>query len=252
MNTETLRRQWKNGKTTFNAFLNIPSPWTAELMAHAGWETLTIDMQHGLADFNITLSMLQAMAATDVVPLIRLPWNEPSVIMKVLDAGAMGLICPMISTAEDVERFVAACRYPPRGIRSFGPIRARLYAEGEDYARFADENILTFAMIETAAAVDNLADIAAVPELDGLFIGPWDLSVSLGLKKVADFDNPELLRILEAVLKKCEDNGLTPGIYTVREQDAKRMVDMGFRLVTCGDDMGLFEAAVRGRVAKLE
>lgn len=252
MNTASLRRQWESGQPTYNAFLTIPSPWTAEMMAHAGWPTLTIDMQHGLMDFNITLAMLQAMAPTGAVPFVRLPWNEPSVIMKVLDAGVQGVICPMINTAEDVERFVEACRYPPRGIRSFGPIRARLYAETENYRPYADDHILTFAMIETANAVHNLSEIAAVPELDGLYIGPYDLSVSMGLETVADFENPGLLHVLESVLRVCEENDLTPGIFTSREKDAKRVAAMGFRLVSCGDDTGMFEGAARRRMEALK
>lgn len=247
MTTSPLRQRWHNGHPTLNALLTIPSPWTAELMAHAGYDVLTLDMQHGLIDYATALGMLQAMAPTEVVPMARLRWNAPSHIMQMLDAGAWGLICPMIDTAEDVRRFVGACRYPPRGYRSFGPQRARLYSEG-DYFQTANDEVLAFAMVETAAAVDNLEDLAAVPELDGLFIGPYDLSVSLGLERLVDVHDPALRRVLDRVLALCARHDLVPAIYTGSVEDAVFLAGLGFRLVTVGQDTGLLEAAARGQV----
>lgn len=251
MISSPLRQLWKEDKTALNLFLTIPSAWTAELMANIGYDALTIDMQHGLADFQMTLSMLQAISTTPTVPLIRLPWNEPSVIMKVLDAGAMGLICPMIETAEDTAGFVRACRYPPQGIRSYGPIRARLYA-GDDYYAEANRNILAFAMIETAASVENLAEIAATPGLDGLFVGPFDLSVSLGLPKIADFSDPELLNILRQVQQISKEKRLVPGIFTASVEDAALVAEMGFRLVSNRSDTDMLEEIAREKLMAMK
>jgi 4-hydroxy-2-oxoheptanedioate aldolase len=250
MNTETLRRHWSEGKTSYNIFLTIPSPWTAELITHSGWETFTIDMQHGLMTFDATLAMLQAAAPTGATPFIRLPWNDPAITMKVLDAGAAGVICPMINTAEDVERFVAACRYPPMGYRSYGPIRAKHHTEGNYFAE-ANEQVLAFAMIETADAVANLEKIAAVRGLDGLFIGPFDLSVSLGLDRIADFSDPGLNEVFQRVLERCAEHDLLSGVFTSKVEDAEKVAEMGFNLVTCGDDSSILEQAVKGRREEL-
>lgn len=246
-NLENLHRRWADGKPTLNALLTIPSPWSAEIMAHAGYDVLTLDMQHGLIDYATALGMLQAMAPTTVVPMVRLRWNDPAHIMQVLDAGAQGVICPMIHTAADVRTFVSACRYPPRGSRSFGPLRARLYSEA-DYFTTANDRVLAFAMIETAASVDNLAAIAATPELDGLFVGPYDLSVSLGLERIADVHDPELRQVLDRVLELCNRHNLVPGIYTGSPEHATFLATLGFRLVTLGHDTALLEGAAKEQI----
>ena len=132
MRTNKLKTLWQEGKTVVNAWVTIPSAWSAEVMAHAGFDSLTIDMQHGLADYATALAMLQAVSTTDVVPLARVPWNDPAIIMRLLDAGAYGIICPMVNTRAEAEAFVGACRYAPRGYRSYGPTRAVVYA-GADY-----------------------------------------------------------------------------------------------------------------------
>lgn len=235
MPIEPLRARLQSGPPVFNLFLSIPSPWTAELMARSGWETLTIDLQHGLADFATALAMMQAIAGTPAATFIRLPWNDPARIMHVLDAGAEGVICPMINAAADVEAFLGACRFPPEGYRSYGPVRAAL-RHPDDYRR-----PLTFAMIETAAALDNLAEIAAVPGLDGLYVGPNDLSISVGLEKQADFQDPDLLAMLDEVLIACQAKRLIPAIYASRADDARSMAGRGFRLISCGSESALLQ-----------
>ena len=139
---------WRSEETVVNGWLHIPNSFSTEVMAHAGWDSLTIDMQHGPPEYHAALPMLQAISTTETVPLARVPWNEPGLIMRMLDAGCYGVICPMINTREQAEAFVGACRYPPEGYRSFGPYRARLYA-GADYPQYANEEIVTMAMIET-------------------------------------------------------------------------------------------------------
>ena len=155
MRENAIRRLWREGGAAINGWLAIPTSFSAETMAHQGWDSLTIDMQHGVVDYQAALAMLTAISTTETVPLVRVPWLDQGIIMKMLDAGAYGVICPMINSAEEARRLVAACRYPPAGQRSFGPIRALLYA-GADYAAHANDTVLSFAMIETRDGLDNL------------------------------------------------------------------------------------------------
>ena len=155
MRENRLRGIWSEGGTVVNGWLQVPSSFSAEVMAHAGWDSLTIDMQHGPVDYGSLVPMLQAISTTDTVPVVRVPWNDPGLIMRVLDAGCYAVICPMINTREEAEAFVGACRYPPEGYRSYGPYRATLYG-GQDYTDHANETVVTMAMIETQQALENL------------------------------------------------------------------------------------------------
>ena len=143
MRDNKLRTMWAQGQAAVNGWLAIPNSFAAEVMAHQGWDTLTIDMQHGLIDDGALVSMLQAIQATPTMPVVRVPWLEPGIVMKSLDAGAYGVICPMVNTREDAQRLVAYTHYAPRGTRSFGPIRATLYG-GADYAQKANDTIVAF------------------------------------------------------------------------------------------------------------
>lgn len=248
--TSRLHNLWAQGRPALNFFLTIPNAWTAELMARAGFDALTLDMQHGLIGYDTALHQLQAIGTTGTVPLVRLQWNEPSIIMKMLDAGAAGLICPMIETAEDTAAFVRACRYPPDGIRSYGPLRAGRLADG-DYFQTANRQVLAFAMIETAAAADNLEAIAAVSGLSGLFVGPYDLSASLGLERMGDIHDPTLQTVLKRVLAACEKHELIPGVYGGSVEHLLDLAGMGFRLLSTGDDTKLLEQGARGLLGKL-
>ena len=237
MKENLLTEKMERGKTALNAFLTIPSAWTAEVMARVGYDALTIDMQHSPAEFSDVMAMLQAISVTPTVPLIRLPWNDPAICMKVLDAGAQGVICPTINDRRDVEQFVGACRYPPQGYRSYGAFRASMQL-GADYFRESGKYILAFAMIETAAAVDNLEEMASVDGLSGLFVGPYDLSVSLGLSedKIADVRGEELQEVLKRVLTVCRKRNLYSAVFTGDREDAAFLAGMGFQLVSYGDD----------------
>src|SRR5271166_2616231 len=171
-----IRLNWAAGKPVVNGWLSIACPFTAEIMAAQGYDSLTIDLQHGLVGYEVATTMLQAMRASGVTPMARVPWLEPAEIMKALDAGAYGVICPMINTAEEAERLVSYMRYPPHGVRSFGPTRAN-FSAGADYGQHADSEVLCFAMIETAEALANVESIATTRGLDGLYIGPADLTL---------------------------------------------------------------------------
>jgi len=249
MRENKLKQLWREGKTVVNSWLTIPSAWTAEVMAHAGFDSLTIDTQHGLPDYQIALSMLQAISTTDVVPLARVPWNDPAIIMRMLDAGVYGIICPMINNRAQAEAFVGACRYAPAGYRSYGPTRAAVYA-GQDYAAHANETILTLAMIETVEALEHLDDILATPGLDGVYVGPSDLSLSLGLPRVGDLNDPTLMRTLDTILNAATRHNVVPGVHAYTPENAIRLSERGFRLVTPADDTRLLRAAASTAAAE--
>ena len=155
MSSNNLLKIFKKESAALNGWLSIPNSFTAEAMSKMGWDSLTIDMQHGLNDYSSSISMLQALSSSKIVPIVRVPWNEPGIIMKSLDLGAMGIIAPMINNKKECEDFVSYCNYPPLGKRSFGPMRAQLIY-GSDYFEEANKNIISMAMIETKEAVENL------------------------------------------------------------------------------------------------
>ncbi len=242
------KQKLKAGEPVLNGWLHIPSSLSAEAMAHQGFDTLTIDLQHGPFGFEAALPMLQAISSTTTVPLARAPWNEPGVLMKLLDAGCYGVICPMISTRAQCEAFVGACRYPPHGYRSFGPTRVRLYA-GDDYAQGANDEVLTFAMIETAQALENLAEIMSVPGLDAVYVGPADLSQALGGAPGADWGEGPVVAALGQILEAAQEHGLIAGVHTMSAAYAKRMLSLGYRFVTVQSDLNYLVAGAKATVA---
>jgi 4-hydroxy-2-oxoheptanedioate aldolase len=251
MRENRLKSIWREGGTVVNGWLHVPSSFSAEVMAHAGWDSLTVDMQHGPVDYESLVPMLQAISTTDTVPVVRVLWNDPGLIMRVLDAGCYAVICPMINTREEAEAFVGACRYPPGGYRSFGPYRATLYG-GPDYTEHANETVVTMAMIETQEALDNLEEIVGVQGLDAVFVGPSDLGQNLGHGPGTDREEPEVLEAIERILAAAREHGLAAGIFTGTPEYASRMVEKGFRFVTISSDARLLAAAAAGAITALE
>ena len=252
MRKNRIKELFKAGKPIINSWLAVPSSFSAEVMANQGWDSLTIDMQHGLIDYPNAVSMLQAISTTETTPMARVNWNEPGQIMKILDAGCYGIICPMVSNRKEAEKFIQACQYPPKGYRSFGPIRASIYG-GSDYAKNADEEILKLAMIETKEALENLDEILDTPNLDGIYVGPADLS--LAINEEPGFDRPEntkaykeILRILEAAKKR----NLFAGLHNGTAEYAQKMLDKGFNLVTVGSDSRYISAGAKSDLEKLK
>ena len=235
MRANRLRTMWQAEQTVVNGWLAVPSSFSAEVMAQQGWDSLTIDMQHGVIDYSSLVPMLQAISTTDTVPIVRVPWLEPGILMKALDAGAYGVICPMINTREDAQKLVAWTHYAPRGTRSFGPIRASIYG-GADYAQHANDTIVTFAMIETAQALDNLDAILSVEGLDAIYIGPSDLSLALGCKPVFDDVDPPVAQAIEHILARAKAHGVRAGVHNGRPDVARARVKLGFDFVTLGSD----------------
>ncbi len=224
-----------------NGWLAVPSSFSAEVMAHQGWDALTIDLQHGVVDYQAMVTMLQAISTTATVPVVRVPWLEPGIIMKTLDAGAYGVICPMVNTREDAQRFVAWSSYAPRGTRSFGPVRA-LYYGGADYPTHANDTIVRFAMIETAQALDNLDAILSVEGLDAIYIGPSDLSLSLGCKPTFDDVDPKAAAAIAHIVERAKAHGVKAGIHNGRADVAKARIALGYRFVTISSDARLMAA----------
>ena len=252
MRKNKLKELFKTGKPIINSWLSIPSSFSAESMAQQSWDSLTIDMQHGLIDYSSAVSMLQAISTTNITPMARVNWNEPGQIMKILDAGCYGVICPMVSNRKEAEKFVQACQYPPKGYRSFGPIRASIYG-GNDYAKHADDEILKLAMIETKEALEKLDEILDTPHLDGVYIGPADLSLAVG--EEPGFDKPEdtkaykeILRVLDAAKKR----KLIAGLHNGTPEYAQKMLDKGFNLVTVGSDSRYITAGAKTDLEKLK
>jgi 4-hydroxy-2-oxoheptanedioate aldolase len=241
MRENRLRTLWQQDKTAVNGWLAVPNSFSAETMAHQGWDTLTVDMQHGLIDYAAMVQMLQAISTTETVPVVRVPWLEPGIIMKSLDAGAYAIICPMVNTREDAQKLVAWTSYAPRGTRSFGPVRALLYG-GADYAQHANDTIVRFAMIETAQALDNLDEILTVEGLDAIYIGPSDLSLALGCRPVFDDPDPKAVQAIEHILERAKAHGIKAGIHNGVPDVALARAAKGFRFVTVGSDARLLAA----------
>ena len=252
MRQNKLKKMFKEGKPIINGWLQIPSAFSAEVMSHQGWDSCTIDMQHGVIDYPNALNMLQSISTTEVTPLARVNWNEPGQIMKILDAGCYGIICPMVSNRKEAQNFIQACLYPPKGYRSFGPIRGLLYG-GSDYAKQADNEIMKLAMIETKEALDKLDEILDTPNLDGIYIGPADLSLAVG--EEPGFDRPEtsiaykeILRILDSAKKR----NLLAGIHNGSVEYAEKMIKKGFNLVTVGSDQRFMSSGAKSAVERIK
>lgn len=251
MRKNELKSKLLNGATVFSGWLHIPNTWTAEIMANIGWDSLTVDMQHGLHSIETAIQMMQAISTTGTVPLARSNWNMPGQIMRLLDGGAYGIICPMINTAEECKSFVGACRYPPMGYRSYGPTRARVYG-GSDYGEFANQEILTMAMIETSEAVYNIDEICSVDGLDAIFIGSGDLRLSLtGSAKKRDVE-PLFENALTQILASCKKHNKIPGIWSPTVAEANEMITKGFQFIAVQSDGMLLTEYATQQLAKLK
>ena len=241
MRENSLKALWQDGAYAVNGWVTLPATFSAEIMAQQGWDSLTIDLQHGLVDYQTAVGILQAISTTPTVPLVRVPWLDPAIIMKVLDAGAYGVICPMINSAAEAAAFVAACRYPPTGIRSCGPIRANIYA-GPDYVANANRTIITMAMIETRSGLEKLDEILSVDGLDAIYVGPADLSLALGCEPRIDPTEKVVVQAIEYIVARAQEKKIVPGIHTESPANAQKMIQQGFRFVTVGSDVRLLVA----------
>jgi 4-hydroxy-2-oxoheptanedioate aldolase len=243
-----VKAAWASGKPVVNGWLAIPNGFSAEVMAQAGWDSLTVDIQHGVQDYMSMVTCFQGMQPHGVTPMVRVPWNEPGIIGKVLDGGAKGVICPMVNTEAEARALVSACRYPPKGTRSFGPIRSGIYGAAAD-TNAANDDVLVIPMIETKTALDNLEAIVRVPGVDAIYIGPSDLSLSLGMEPRQDREEPEFLEILDRIRNTAQKAGVKVGIHTMSGAYTKKMFGRGFNLATIMNDSGLMLTAAKAQIA---
>jgi len=244
-----LKAMKASGRPIVNAWLSIGSSYAAEIVAHGGYHAVTVDCQHGMIGFDTAITMLQAISTTAAVPLLRPSQNDPAEIMRALDAGAYGIICPLISTRVEAEAFVSACRYPPLGSRSSGPARGLLYG-GPDYTAHANDEILTLAMIETAEGLRNLEAIVATPGLDGVYIGPNDLALALGFPARSESDEPMVIEATARIRAATAAAGKMSGIFCSDGPAAQRRIGEGFDLVTPGNDAMMLKTAIARAVAE--
>jgi 4-hydroxy-2-oxoheptanedioate aldolase len=240
--TDRVRARWAAGETAFAAWLTLESPTGAAAVASAGFDAVVVDLQHGHATLDDLPHLLAAIEGAAALPFVRAAWNRPADLMRALDLGARGVICPMVGSRPEAEAFVAACRYPPAGTRSYGPIHAA-FGRGRDQTAAAEEAILLFAMIETADGLSHLDEIAATQGLDGLFVGPADLSLGMGLDSFADLLDPALLEALDSVIAAADLHRLTPGIHAPPPTNATAMAARGFRFVSSAVDEDLLHGA---------
>ncbi len=231
---ETLRELWAAGGTTLGAWLSIPASVSAEGAARIGPEYVCVDNQHGAIDYQATVGMIQAIELGGSRPIVRVPWNEPGIIGKMLDAGAQAIVVPMVNTAAAARAVVDACLYAPDGSRSHGPLMAGMRVEG--YQPNANQRIAPIPMIETVEALHNIDEILAVPGVTAIYVGPADLSLSLGLPPGNNDGQALFDDALAAIVAACQRAGVVPGIHSTGALAGRRM-EQGFRMITIAGDM---------------
>ena len=251
MRPNRIKQIWRDGKCVTLGWLSVPNSFTAEMMARQGFDALCVDLQHGLNELPNLLPMLQAISQTDTVPVVRVPWNDPAIIMKALDVGAYGIIVPLVNTAAEAAAAVAACRYPPVGMRSSGPIRAMHYG-GENYQAEANGEIVVLAMIETKEGLANLDVICATAGLDGVYIGPADLSYALGLPPRGDNPDPHHVATCNRILETAHHHGIKACMHCASAAFAAGAVKRGFDLIMLTSDVASMIAGARRQLDDLK
>jgi 4-hydroxy-2-oxoheptanedioate aldolase len=240
----------ESSKPVFGLWATLPDPLAAELACGTGVDYVCIDRQHGMIGYETMLAMLQAVTNSgEAVPIVRVTQNSPAEIMQVLDAGALGVIVPFVNTTEEAARAVAACRFPPEGIRSYGPVRAA-HVLGSNDPEPVSQEVLCIAMIETREGLENVEEIAATPGLDAIYIGPADLALSLGLHPASGAQDPVHRRAIERIRDACQTAGIAAGMHCSSGAEAGEYAQRGFDMITAAVDSSLFVAAVRREVER--
>jgi 2-keto-3-deoxy-L-rhamnonate aldolase RhmA len=230
-----LKEKLKAGKQTLGLFMSIPSPIVTEALSRVGYDWFVFDNEHSPLDVASTQTLMQAMGGTDTVPLVRVPWNDIVHIKKTLDIGAYGLIIPLVNSKEEAKQAVSYCKYPSsKGIRGFGPRRASML--DREYVKTADDELLILVQIETQKAVNNVEEILSVEGIDGYYIGPNDLSFSLGILR--DFENPKFKKTIDKVVEAGKNAGVFSGIHGAGLDNVKQRMNEGFQLICVGSDLG--------------
>jgi 4-hydroxy-2-oxoheptanedioate aldolase len=251
MRPNKIKQMWRDGQCATLGWLSVAHGFTTEVMARQGFDALCIDLQHGTAEMSDVLPMLQAISQTETVPVVRVAWNDPAAIMKALDLGAMGIIVPLVNNAEEAAKAVAACRYPPVGMRSNGPVRAVFYG-GSDYVAHANDEIIVMAMIETKEGIANLDAICATPGLDAVYIGPADLSFALGLVPRADNPDPLHLATCDKIRDAAHKAGIKCVMHCAAAPFAAGAVKRGFDMVMLTSDASCMAAGAKAQLDELK
>ncbi|KQW45946.1 hypothetical protein ASC77_18710 [Nocardioides sp. Root1257] len=236
-----MREQWSRGEVTLGGWVLTADPLVAAIAGSIGFDYVGIDVQHGAATGATTPGIVSALAAR-TTPLVRVSENAGAAIGMALDAGALGVIVPMVESAEQARMAVSACRYPPEGARSFGPAHARILW-GADYGSWADDVVACIPMIETVRGLDNVDEIMAVPGVDAVYVGPADLSLSLGLPPVLDHEDTRFGDALEAVTAAARRHGVVAGAHANAALTDKR-IEQGFGMITVSVDQPLLTEAL--------
>lgn len=246
--TNTVRDIWQKGEAAVAGWLQLPGALHAEALARLDYDAVVVDLQHSPIDFMQVTAMLVAIEFGGAVPFVRLQENRPSDVMKLLDAGAYGIIAPMVNNRTDAESLASAVHYSPRGVRSFGPRRPSLKF-GAGYLDCASTSIISFAMIETREALANLDEILMVDGIDGVFIGPTDLALDLGHAPEVDTKIPEVVEAIATVRNAAKAKGKKVGIFCGTGTFAAQKIAEGFDFVTAAPDLGMLLGAARNVIA---
>ncbi|HVC33444.1 MAG TPA: aldolase/citrate lyase family protein [Chloroflexota bacterium] len=250
MRENRVKALWREGKPVSVGWLGSADGYVVETMAQAGFDALVVDMQHGMAiGPDRAAAAFQVISTTETVPVVRVPWNDPVPIQYALDAGAYGVIVPMVNSREEALKAVGACRYPPLGYRSNGANRVRYYA-GPDYFAHANQQVICLVMIETVEAVERIEEIASVPGLDGFYIGPTDLAISLGLPPRLDHPDARHATACQKVLDAARAHGLTAGLHCTGPEEGRRRCSQGFNFNAIGGDVGFVAAGARATLER--
>ncbi len=239
--------KWRAGEHSIGAWINLPDLHIAETLARMDYDWLCFDLQHGLLSYSHLLSLIPAISATDTTPLVRVADSSASGIGRALDAGAHGVIVPMVDTADQAAGAVAACRYPPQGMRSCGPMRG-LLTDGFDYLATANQEVACIAMIETAAGLENVEQIAATEGLAGSFVGPADLCFGLGIMP-GDFSNPAFTSAIERIVNAARNAGIAVGLFGYNPDAASKAKEQGFDFVSAGTDIAFLRQGAAAAMA---
>lgn len=251
MRTNQTRLLCAEDRPAIGLFLATASRIVAEAIGLGGFDWVLVDLQHGEANLDDARGMLQAISATPATPLVRVPWNEPALIQRTLDLGAYGVVVPMINSRADAMAAVGAAKYPPLGYRSWGPVRGTLYGGG-DYFEQAGAETLLLAQIETAAAVERVDEIMAVEGIDGCYVGPNDLSISMGFPPESPSLAPPVEAAIERVAQAVHAATKIPGIMTYSAEVTNRRIRQGYRLIALGSDLRFLRNAAREELGRVQ
>lgn len=243
----TSLNKWREHQASLGAWINLPDLHITETLARSGLDWLCFDLQHGLMDYHDLARILPGLNGQPVTPLVRVAANSGDQIGKVLDVGAQGVIVPMVNNVDEAKKAVAACFYPPKGLRSCGPMRP-VMQYGFEYLAKANDNVACVVMIETLEGLENVEAIAAVEGIDGVFIGPVDLCYGLGITP-GDFGHAKFQDALMTIIHACKTNNIAAGMFGYSPELAKQAIDSGFTFVSAGTDISFFRAGMAQSIA---